>query len=259
MKSARHYGGCAGESNRPAEQHTSRLRGNAKGRPIWKLVESRDTVRFTVDEYRRRIRQHYDGPAGAVLKLGSIGSLHEPLAGRLIRRREFDLAGCRCILDVGTGAGQILRHLLRYADREAQIFCFDLSPAMLRRARSRLRSERPAAVVSDITRLPFSDKQFDCVTCGWVLEHLPDPRPGLHELARVLQPGGKLLLLATEDTVLGALVSRIWRCRTYNRWELRGACENVGLAWTRQLWFTPLHRLLGLGGILVEATKLVRG
>ena len=109
--------------------------------------------------------------------------------------------------------------------------------------------------VSDLTRLPFADSTFDCVTCGWVLEHLPDPAPGLRELARVLQPAGKLLLFTTEDTVLGSLVSRIWDCRTYNRIELRDVCEDAGLPWNRQLWFTPVHRALRMGGILVEAFR----
>ncbi len=47
---------------------------------------------------------------------------------------------------------------------------------MLRRARNRLKSSRPRFVVADLTRLPFADASFDCVTCGYVLEHLPDAR-----------------------------------------------------------------------------------
>ena len=50
---------------------------------------------------------------------------------------------------------------------------------MLRRARDRLKSERPAFVVADLSALPFADDSFDGVTCGYVLEHVPDPRAGL--------------------------------------------------------------------------------
>jgi ubiquinone/menaquinone biosynthesis C-methylase UbiE len=126
---------------------------------------------------------------------------------------------------------------------------------MLRRARNRLKSTRPRFVAGDLMRLPFADATFDCVTCGWVIEHLPDPRPGLREIARVLRPGGSLLLLATEDTYSGALTSRTWKCRTYNRRELQQSCEEVGLPWKEQFWFTKMHRLFRLGGILVEAVK----
>lgn len=210
-----------------------------------------------MQQYRNRIRHLYDGPAGAVLVLGSVVSLHEPLVGRIFRRRKFDVTGCRSILDVGSGAGQILGHLLKRTGAATNLVAFDLSHHMLRRARARLRSRRPSYVVGDLTQLPFADNSFDCITCGWVIEHLPDPRPGLRELARVLQPGGRLLLLATEDTLSGAVVSHTWKCRTYNRRELRSACEEVGLPWQSQLWFSPVHRLFRLGGILVEAQKPV--
>jgi ubiquinone/menaquinone biosynthesis C-methylase UbiE len=206
-------------------------------------------------QYRNRIRHLYDGPAGAVLVLGSVMSLHEPLVGRIFRRRQFDVSDCRNILDVGSGAGQILGHLLKRTTAETRLVAFDLSHHMLCRARTRLRSRRPSYVAGYLTQLPFADESFDCVTCGWVIEHLPDPRPGLREVSRVLQPGGRLLLLATEDTLPGIVVSRTWKCRTYNRRELHAACDEVGLPWQSQLWFSPLHRLFRMGGILVEARK----
>jgi ubiquinone/menaquinone biosynthesis C-methylase UbiE len=120
-----------------------------------------------------------------------------------------------------------------------------------------VKSNRPVFVAADMTRLPFADASFDCVTCGWVLEHLPDPRPGLAELGRVLRPGGSLLLLATEDTYSGLLTSHTWKCRTYSRQELRQVCAEVGLPWHSQLWFSPIHRFFRMGGILVEAQKPV--
>src|SRR2546423_1769882 len=117
---------------------------------------------------------------------------------------------------------------------------FDLKPT---RAGKRLHnSPRVSHVSADLTRLPYADAAFDAVVCGWVLEHLPDPRPGLRELARVLKPGGKLLLLVTEDTLTGAMCSRFWHCRTHNRAELRRICQECGLRWERPWWFTRLHR-----------------
>ena len=205
--------------------------------------------------YRRFIRKHYDGPAGALTSVTGLLTGHEALAGRLIRPGGFDVRGCGRILDAGCGNGRYSRFLLKHADPSAHITAFDLSPAMLRRARSSLKSDRVTFTVADLTRLPYADASFDAAVCGWVLEHLPDPLPGLRELARVLRPAGKLLLLATEDTLTGAVCSRLWHCRTYNRGELRRACTACGLGWVRELWFSRLHARLGLGGIIVELRR----
>ncbi|MDH7598384.1 MAG: methyltransferase domain-containing protein, partial [Sedimentisphaerales bacterium] len=90
---------------------------------------------------------------------------------------------------------------------------------------------------------------------GWVLEHLPDPRAALAELVRVLRPSGRVLLMAYEDNMFGALVGLFWRCRTYSREELRLICDQVGLTWHREIWLTRIHKWLHLGGIFVEAVK----
>ena len=220
-----------------------------------RLLEHRLIGRVSLEEYQEKIRDVYDGPQGAMLATCSLLSLHTPLGARLFRERKFDLRGARSILDVGSGAGQIAKHLVKYSDPEAEITCFDLSHEMLRRARHRLKSDRPRFVVADLTRLPFADASFDCVTCGYVLEHLPDARVGLSELSRVMVHGGRMLLLATEDTFSGAWTSRMWCCRTYNRVELAKICEEVGLGWRRELWFTPMHRMLRAGGICVELVR----
>jgi SAM-dependent methyltransferase len=235
----------------PAPQEPPQQRRSA----LRRLIEFNGMRRLSFGQYQDRVRDLYDGPAGAVLALASVVSLHEPLMGRMIRKGKFDVTRFRSILDLGSGAGQILRHLIKVAPEGTQIVACDLSHQMLRRARKRVKSLRPAYVAADMTRLPFADASFDCVTCGYVIEYLPDPRPGLEEIGRVLRPGGSLLLLATEDNFNGMLTSRTWKCRTYNRRELQEACEQSGLPWHGELWFTPVHRFFRMGGILVEAQK----
>ena len=220
-----------------------------------RLLEHRLIRRVSFEEYRDKVRDVYDGPQGAMLATCSMISGHTALGERLFQRRKFDLRGVRHVLDVGSGAGQIAKHLLKYADPWADLTCVDLSPEMLRRARHRLRSRRPRFVVADLSRLPFPDGSFDCITCGYVLEHLPDARPGLAELSRVMQPGAKMLLLTTEDNFSGAMTSRMWRCRTYNRRKLARICKEVGLQWDKELWFSKMHRALRAGGICVELIK----
>ncbi|MBL9125315.1 MAG: methyltransferase domain-containing protein [Planctomycetaceae bacterium] len=222
---------------------------------INRLVENPLIGKVSYETYRDKVRDVYDGPQGALLATASLLSLHLAFGERLFRKRRFELTGVKKILDVGSGAGQIAKHLLKYADRDAQITCCDLSVEMLRRSRVRLKSNRPKYSAADVTRLPFADNSFDCVTCGYVLEHLPDARLGLSELARVLVPGGRLLLLTTEDSFGGAWTSRVWYCRTYSRHEILDTCRQVGLDVHRELWFSRMHKLLRAGGICLDLRK----
>jgi ubiquinone/menaquinone biosynthesis C-methylase UbiE len=237
--------------NRRRHQPQQRKRGKLLNR----IVENNLIHRVDFDEYRDKVRDVYGGPKGAILSMCSTLSLHKSLGQRLFKDRKFDLAGAKDILDVGCGAGQITKHLLKYADEDSAITCFDLSHEMVRRSRARLKNDRPAFLVADVTQLPFADETFDCVTCGYVLEHLPDARDGLSELARVMKPGGRMLLLTSEDNFGGAWTSRFWYCRTYNRDTLRQTCADVGLVWKKQLWFTRIHKALKAGGICVEIVK----
>jgi ubiquinone/menaquinone biosynthesis C-methylase UbiE len=239
----------------PKKQRDSRR----SGRPLTainRLLESDLIRRVSYDEYRTKVQNVYGGPKGAMLATCSMLSLHIPLGERLFRTRRFDLSGMKSILDVGSGAGQIARHLLKYSDFGARVTCIDLSRQMLRRARNRLKSSVPTFVTADLSALPFADGTFDGITCGYVLEHLPDASIGLAELARVLRTGGRMFLLTTEDNFSGAWTSRIWCCRTYNRRELMRLCESLGLAWKKELWFTPVHRAIRAGGICVEIEKI---
>ena len=201
------------------------------------------------------VRRLYAGPGGAALKTLSFLSLHVPLSEQWLRDRLFDLRGARRILDAGCGAGQLTRHLARYADPNASITACDFSVEMLLRARQRKGNSAIQFVLGDLTQLPFADASFDCVTCGYAIEHLSDARSGLAELARVLRVGGKLLLLTTEDRWTGQLTARMWKCHAYNRQEFRYRCHEQGLIWKQELWYSSVHQLLGMGGICVELER----
>jgi ubiquinone/menaquinone biosynthesis C-methylase UbiE len=225
---------------------------NPIARAIQDAIESKQHRKKSYTDYRSFIQHHYDGFAGNFTSVSGILTGHAVLVSRVLRPSAFDLRGCKRILDAGCGNGRHVRHILRRADADAFISAFDLSQRMLKRAHRLTKSNRVHYVAADMTRLPYADDFFDAIICGWVLEHLPDPRPGLMEFARVLRPGGKLLLMTTEDTFAGSLCSSMWHCRTYSRNYLRQAAEDSGLVWHRQLYFTKLHRFFKMGGIIVE-------
>jgi SAM-dependent methyltransferase len=230
-------------------------RTSTERRGLGKALESKEPRRRPFADYRSFVRNHYDGLPGALTAVTGVVTGHEALAGRLIRPDKFDVRGCKRILDAGCGNGRYSKFLLKQADADAVVTAFDYSQQMLRRARERLRSDRISYVAADLTRLPYADAAFDAAVCGWVIEHLPDPRPGLRQLARVLRPGGKLLLMTTEDTFSGAVCSRMWHCRTYGRAELNEAAVECGLRCECEHWLSPLHKRLRLGGIVVELRR----
>ena len=240
--------------SRPRGKHQNKVRRRRR-KAIHRLIESDLIRRVSYEEYRDKVRHVYSGPKGAMLATCSMISLHAPFGERLFRERKFDLRGVRNVLDVGSGAGQIAQHLIKDADQDARVTCFDLSPKMLVRARQRFKVRTPDFVAADMAQMPFADGSFDCVTCGYVLEHLPNPRTGLAEIARVLRPGGRMFLLTTEDSFSGAWTSRVWCCRTYNRHELLKTCESLRLHWKQELWFTRMHKVFRAGGICVEIEK----
>lgn len=233
------------------ERHEERKQTTAFKR----LIQNDMISRMSDEEYRKKVRRVYGGPQGAFLSTASMLSLHIPLGERLFRKRKFDLQGMTSVLDVGSGAGQLAQHVLKYSGPQTRICCVDLSQQMLVRARQRLKNSRPTYVTGDLARLPFASNSFDGVTCGYVLEHLPNPRPGLAELSRVMRPGGRMLLLVTEDSVAGAWTSRLWCCRTHNRRELMHICAEVGIPCKQELWFTKMHEAMRAGGICLELQK----
>ncbi len=234
---------------------TAPRRKRQNGKVLHDLVTNRAIHRATHEEHRDKVLRRYGGPQGALLAVASTLSGHLAADDRLLRERRFDLRGLKRILDIGSGAGQLLQPILKYSDDDAEVIGCDLSAMMLRRARARLKTSPPSFVAADLAHLPFATESFDGITCGYVLEHLPDARVGLGEMCRVLRRGGRMLLLVTEDNLSGAWTSRLWCCRTHNRHDLREMCHQSGLVWKQELWFSRWHRLLRAGGICVEVEK----
>ncbi len=114
-------------------------------------------------------------------------ALEEPV----VRRWLGDLRGRRA-LDLGCGTGRLTRAL---TEAGASVTALDMTPEMLSRAREKLRGQSIGWVRYALpSPLPFRDETFDLIVLGLVIEHIAELSPVLVESARVLVPGGRIIM-----------------------------------------------------------------
>jgi demethylmenaquinone methyltransferase/2-methoxy-6-polyprenyl-1,4-benzoquinol methylase len=108
------------------------------------------------------------------------------------------------VLDIATGSGDLALALSRKVRPGGEVWITDINRRMLERGRDRLldRGLAPPAVQCDAERLPFPAGHFDCVTVGFGLRNMTRKDLALAEMARVLKPGGRLVVLE---------FSRVWK------------------------------------------------
>jgi 2-polyprenyl-3-methyl-5-hydroxy-6-metoxy-1,4-benzoquinol methylase len=117
-----------------------------------------------------------------------------------------DLRGRR-VLEIGCGRGGFACWLAsRGEDGPAEVVAADFAEAAVAKGEAFARSrglERLTWEVADIQAIAHPDASFDTVVSCETVEHVPDPRRAVGELARVLRPGGRLFL--TTPNYLGAM------------------------------------------------------
>jgi phosphatidylethanolamine/phosphatidyl-N-methylethanolamine N-methyltransferase len=167
-----------------------------------------DLDKDTIAKAYARWAPVYDLVFGAVFERGRLASIAsaEQIGGR--------------ILEVGVGTGISLPDY----SRSNRLFGVDISEPMLKKAQERVAEQRLANVetlaVMDAQKLAFPDDFFDVVVAQYVITAVPDPEATLDEFARVLKPGGEIIL-----------VNHI------------GAEEGLRRAFEQ--WFAPVARRLG--------------
>ncbi len=162
----------------------------------------------TVTKAYARWAPVYDLVFGAVFERGREAAIEaaERVGGR--------------ILEVGVGTGISLPHY----SRECRLCGVDISEPMLRKAQERVTelglSNVEGLWVMDAEHLSFPDNSFDAVVAQYVVTTVPNPEATLDEFARVLKPGGEIILVSRVGAEAG----------------LRRALEH---------WFAPAARKLG--------------
>ena len=104
------------------------------------------------------------------------------------------------VLDVATGTGDMALELARRVWPDGEVVGSDFSEVMLDRARAKAarsdpRAVRPRFEWGDATALPYPDHSFDAATVGFGARNYDDLARGLAEMARVVRPGGRVVVL----------------------------------------------------------------
>jgi len=118
------------------------------------------------------------------------------------------------VLDAGCGSGRVFQH--RLAGRVRRVVGVDVT----NEPRDNLNIDD--ALKGDLGRLPLRDEQFNLILVSHVAEHLAEPEAVFRELARVLRPGGRLLLLTPNRWHYVPIVARLVPYRLhvfFNRWR----------------------------------------
>jgi SAM-dependent methyltransferase len=133
------------------------------------------------------------------------------------------------VLDVGAGQGLFVNHLAG----PGRLVAVDEWPASL--IRNRERGGLP--VGADALHLPFRDGQFDYLFALDVLEHLPDDYAAVKEWARMLKPGGQLILnIPAMEWLWSEHDVRMGHYRRYTKAKLRRVLESNGLVCERMVY-----------------------
>jgi demethylmenaquinone methyltransferase/2-methoxy-6-polyprenyl-1,4-benzoquinol methylase len=101
------------------------------------------------------------------------------------------------VLDIAGGTGDLALAFARQVGLKGRVVLTDINQSMLRQGRDRLLDAGCLldALVCDAEKLPFADAQFDVVSVAFGLRNMTHKDQALAEMARVLKPGGKLLVL----------------------------------------------------------------
>ncbi len=122
------------------------------------------------------------------------------------------------ILEVGVGTGIALPHY----SRNSRLCGVDISEQMLRKAQERVTelglSNVEGLWVMDAERMTFPDNSFDVVVAQYVVTTAPNPEATLDEFARVLKPGGEIILVSRVGAEAGMR-------RALEHWFAPGVCS----------------------------------
>jgi demethylmenaquinone methyltransferase/2-methoxy-6-polyprenyl-1,4-benzoquinol methylase len=160
-------------------------------------------------EKAARVRAVFDSVAG---NYDLMNDLMSAGAHRVWKQFTLSQTGLRAgyrALDVAGGTGDLAAGMAKQVGPGGLVVLSDINAAMLAVGRDALTDRGLVGNVryalANAERLPFPDNSFDCVTIGFGLRNVTDKQAALRSMARVLRPGGQLLILEFSKPVVPGL------------------------------------------------------
>jgi len=157
-------------------------------------------------------------------------------------------AAPRRVLEVGGGEGELAERIKD--ELGAEVIGIDQSDRMVELQRGKGIDARRG----DVQALPFADAEFDVAVAAWMLYHVPDLHLGLSELARVLRPGGRLVVVTNAVDHLQELWDLAQRTTSVRRFTFRS--ENGEEALRRH--FGKVERREARGWVMMDTETIRR-
>lgn len=180
---------------------------------------------------------------------GWLWRFHRDAADRVVSLALTCAPAPRRVLDVGSGTGYALRQLARRLPATTELVGVDPAPGMVAAARGSASDERLTFLLGTAEHLPTASGTFDLIISVTSFDHWKDQRAGIAECARVLAPGGCL--------ILADLFSALWwpTLLTVRRGKARTPKRAASLLAAAGLGTARWHRLYPLLIQAVVATN----
>ncbi len=241
--------------------YSARKRSSTAARELWGLVKRELSGSPRALEDQRRLI--------SVLSSRSTGSqkFFSSAAGRWTETRQelfgnrFDLEAMLALLDhswtlgdLGCGTGNLAAGIAPHVNR---VIAVDESPEMLTTAAQRLSNLDNVDVrAGRLEELPIRDQELDAATMMLVLHHVASPELVLHEAARCLRPGGRLLvvdMLPHEREAYRTEMGHVWL--GFDPSRMRGWLEATGFERVRSVTLGPQTEATGPSLFAASAIK----
>jgi demethylmenaquinone methyltransferase/2-methoxy-6-polyprenyl-1,4-benzoquinol methylase len=153
-----------------------------------------------------RVREVFDSVAANYDLMNDLMSMGAHRVWKAFTLARTGLRAGDQALDLAGGTGDLSAGMARQVGPKGHVFHTDINAAMLAEGSDRLLDRGVASNITSLLvnaeHLPFQDASMNCVTIGFGLRNVTDKQAALNEMARVIRPGGRVMVLEFSKPVL---------------------------------------------------------